>query len=137
MIDASRNRVRVKACYVMMALTLLACLGMVISGKQVIKQCINEMVSLMAVRSFNKCLLWQAVGRHDNLTARNMERKARLREEALKEKEAAALAEKAQWYAFNQTPKSPSFTIQFFQISHATTHGNSSGGGTDVPPQLL
>ncbi|XP_056104864.1 protein FAM162B [Rhinichthys klamathensis goyatoka] len=71
MIDAARNRVRVKACYVMMALTILACLGMVISGKQ-------------------------AVGRHDNLTARNMEKKARLREDAQKEKEAAALAEKAQ-----------------------------------------
>jgi len=37
MIDAARNRLRVKACYVMMALTLLACLAVVISGKQVIK----------------------------------------------------------------------------------------------------
>ncbi|KAG1954197.1 protein FAM162B [Pimephales promelas] len=71
MIDAARNRLRVKACYVMMALTLLACLAVVISGKQ-------------------------AVSRHDNLTSRNMEKKARWREEAQKEKEATALAEKAQ-----------------------------------------
>ncbi|XP_048030176.1 protein FAM162B [Megalobrama amblycephala] len=72
MIDAARNRVRVKACYVMMALTIGACLVMVITGKQ-------------------------AAGRHDNLTSRNMEKKARWREEAQKEKdEAAALAEKAQ-----------------------------------------
>ncbi|KAK7118335.1 hypothetical protein R3I94_021989 [Phoxinus phoxinus] len=69
MIDVARNRMRVKACYVMMALTILACLGMIISGKQ-------------------------AVSRHDNLTARNMERKARLREEAQKEKD--AITEKAQ-----------------------------------------
>ncbi|XP_067291531.1 protein FAM162B [Pseudorasbora parva] len=73
MIDAARNRVRVKACYVMIALTILACLATVISGKQ-------------------------AVSRHENLTSRNMEKKARWREEALKEKEAeaAALSEKAQ-----------------------------------------
>ncbi|XP_051543745.1 protein FAM162B [Myxocyprinus asiaticus] len=71
MIDAARNRVRVKACYVMMGLTILACLAMVVSGKQ-------------------------AVGRHDNLTARNMEKKARLREEAQKEREEATLMDKAQ-----------------------------------------
>ncbi|KAK2870052.1 hypothetical protein QQF64_021994 [Cirrhinus molitorella] len=72
MIDAARNRVRVKACYVMMALTILACLAMAVSGKQ-------------------------AAGRNENLTTWNMEKKARWREEAQKEKEAAsALAEKAQ-----------------------------------------
>ncbi|XP_065114223.1 protein FAM162B [Paramisgurnus dabryanus] len=74
MIDAARNRVRVKACYIMIGLTLIACLAMVISGKK-------------------------AVSRHDNLTARNMEKKARWREEAKKEKEEAAVvvvAEKAQ-----------------------------------------
>ncbi|XP_016359200.1 protein FAM162B-like [Sinocyclocheilus anshuiensis] len=72
MIDAARNRVRVKACYVMMALTILACLVMAVSGKQV-------------------------ASRNENLTSRNMEKKARWREEAQKEKEAAtALAEKAQ-----------------------------------------
>ncbi|XP_051538490.1 protein FAM162B-like [Myxocyprinus asiaticus] len=76
MIDAARNRVRVKACYVMMGLTILACLAMVVLGKQ-------------------------AAGRHDNLTVRNMEKKARWREEAQKEREEAALAEKAQCDASN------------------------------------
>lgn len=37
MIDAARNRVRVKACYVMMALTIIACIATAVSGKQVIK----------------------------------------------------------------------------------------------------
>ncbi|XP_026093935.1 protein FAM162B-like [Carassius auratus] len=72
MIDAARNRLRVKACYVMMALTIVACLVMSVTGKR-------------------------AASRNDNLTNRNMEKKARWREEAQKEKEAAiALAEKAQ-----------------------------------------
>lgn len=35
MIDAARNRVRVKACYVMMAATIGACVVMIILGKQV------------------------------------------------------------------------------------------------------
>lgn len=35
MIDAARNKVRVKACYVMMAVTIGACLVMVILGKRV------------------------------------------------------------------------------------------------------
>lgn len=35
MIDAARNKVRVKACYVMMAITIGACLVMVILGKRV------------------------------------------------------------------------------------------------------
>lgn len=62
MIDAARNRVRVKACYVMIALTIVSCIGMVILGKE-------------------------AAGRHDNLTTRNMEKKARWREEAQRERE--------------------------------------------------
>ncbi|XP_072544987.1 protein FAM162B [Salminus brasiliensis] len=72
MIDAARNRVRVKACYVMIALTIVSCLAMVILGKE-------------------------AAGRNDNLTTRNMEKKARLREEAQREREeSTALAGKAQ-----------------------------------------
>ncbi|XP_050954005.1 protein FAM162B [Labeo rohita] len=72
MIDAARNRVRVKACYVMMAMTILACLVMAVSGKK-------------------------AASRNENLTTWNMEKKARWREEAQKEKEAnITLAEKAQ-----------------------------------------
>lgn len=35
MIDAARNKIRVKACYVMMAATIGACLIMVILGKRV------------------------------------------------------------------------------------------------------
>lgn len=35
MIDAARNKVRVKACYVMMAATIGACLLMIFLGKRV------------------------------------------------------------------------------------------------------
>lgn len=35
MIDAARNKVRVRACYVMIALTIGGCIVMVIMGKQV------------------------------------------------------------------------------------------------------
>lgn len=35
MIDAARNKLRVKACYVMIVLTVVGCIGMVILGKQV------------------------------------------------------------------------------------------------------
>ncbi|KAM9436469.1 protein FAM162B [Clarias gariepinus] len=70
MIDAARNRVRVKACYVMIVLTLAGCVWMIVLGKR-------------------------AAGRHDSLITRNMERKARLREEAQKDLEVeAALNEK-------------------------------------------
>lgn len=71
-LDAARNKVRVKACYVMMAATIGACLLMVLLGKQ-------------------------AVGRHESLTSQNMEKKAKWREEIQKEREAAvALSDKAQ-----------------------------------------
>lgn len=69
MLDAARNKVRVKVCYLMMALTIVGCLTMVILGKQAAK-------------------------RHESLTSMNLEKKARWREEMLREKE--ALAEKAQ-----------------------------------------
>ena len=35
MIDAARNKIRVKACYMMMAVTIGACLVMVVLGKRV------------------------------------------------------------------------------------------------------
>lgn len=35
MIDAARNKVRVKICYMMMAATIGACMVMVIMGKRV------------------------------------------------------------------------------------------------------
>ncbi|XP_069045972.1 protein FAM162B isoform X2 [Lepisosteus oculatus] len=66
MIDGARNKVRVKACYAMIVLTVVGCLGMVILGKQ-------------------------AVGRHESLTSLNMEKKARWRQEAQRETEAAAV----------------------------------------------
>ncbi|XP_054478547.1 protein FAM162B [Anoplopoma fimbria] len=59
MIDAARNKVRVKACYVMMATTIGACLVMVLMGKR-------------------------AAGRHESLTGQNMERKAKWKEELQK-----------------------------------------------------
>ncbi|XP_022065402.1 protein FAM162B [Acanthochromis polyacanthus] len=70
MIDAARNKIRVKAAYLMMAATIGACLVMVILGKR-------------------------AARRNESLTAQNMEKKARWREEVQREK-AAALSEKTQ-----------------------------------------
>ncbi|CDQ85441.1 protein FAM162B [Oncorhynchus mykiss] len=69
MLDAARNRVRVKACYGMMIATIAACLLTVILGKR-------------------------AAGRHESLTAQNMEKKARWRQEAKMEREEAAAVEK-------------------------------------------
>ncbi|XP_074690758.1 protein FAM162B-like [Strix aluco] len=37
-LDAARNRVRIKVCYIMIALTLLGCLAMVITGKEAAKK---------------------------------------------------------------------------------------------------
>lgn len=71
MIDAARNRVRVKACYIMMGLTIFACLVMIVSGKK-------------------------AVSRNESLIAINMEKKAKWREDAQREKEENALDAKAQ-----------------------------------------
>ncbi|XP_041924837.1 protein FAM162B [Alosa sapidissima] len=65
MLDGARNKVRVKVAYLMMAVTIAACVGMVILGKQGVKN-------------------------HDSLIARNMEKKARWRAEAQQEREAAA-----------------------------------------------
>lgn len=70
MLDAARNKVRVKVAYLMMGVTILACLSMVYLGKQSIKN-------------------------HDSLITRNMEKKARWREEAQQEREAAAAAASA------------------------------------------
>ncbi|XP_034006224.1 protein FAM162B isoform X2 [Trematomus bernacchii] len=72
MLDAARNKVRVKACYVMVLVSIGACVITVILGKR-------------------------AAARNETLTAQNMEKKARWREEMQREKEAAlALSEKAQ-----------------------------------------
>ncbi|XP_027860873.1 protein FAM162B [Xiphophorus couchianus] len=60
-IDNARNKIRVKAAYAMMALTIGACVVMVIMGKK-------------------------AAGRNESLTAYNLEKKAKWREEIDKEK---------------------------------------------------
>jgi len=67
MIDAARNKLRVKVAVGMMAATLVGCMVMVYLGKQ-------------------------AAGRHESLTGQNMEKKARWREEGRREREAAAAA---------------------------------------------
>ncbi|XP_007908529.1 protein FAM162B [Callorhinchus milii] len=64
MLNASRNRARVKTCYIMIILTIIACFVMIASGKQ-------------------------AVERHESLTSWNRAKKARWREEALREQEVA------------------------------------------------
>ncbi|XP_063339902.1 protein FAM162B [Pelmatolapia mariae] len=72
MIDAARNKIRVKAAYVMMAATIGACMIMVFLGKR-------------------------ALARHETLTALNIEKKARWREEHQKQSESViALSDKAQ-----------------------------------------
>ncbi|KAM7369887.1 hypothetical protein PAMP_011176 [Pampus punctatissimus] len=72
MIQAARNKVRVKSCYVMMVATIAACMLMVFLGKR-------------------------AAARNESLTNQNMEKKARWREELQKDREVAvSLSEKAQ-----------------------------------------
>ncbi|KAM8800010.1 protein FAM162B-like [Eudromia elegans] len=63
-LDAARNNVRIKVCYIMIALTLLGCLAMVISGKEAAK-------------------------RDHTLLRRNTEKKAKWRAEAERDQEAA------------------------------------------------
>ncbi|KAM6117201.1 protein FAM162B-like [Pterocles gutturalis] len=63
-LDAARNNVRIKACYIMIALTLLGCLAMVITGKEAAK-------------------------RDHTLLRMNMEKKAKWRAEVEKDQEAA------------------------------------------------
>ncbi|KAM6222084.1 protein FAM162A [Rhynchocyon petersi] len=57
MLDAAKNKMRVKISYLMIALTVAGCIFMVIEGKK-------------------------AARRHESLTSLNLEKKARLREEA-------------------------------------------------------
>ncbi|XP_012576090.1 PREDICTED: protein FAM162B [Condylura cristata] len=57
MIDAARNRARVKACYIMMGLTIIACFLVIASAKR-------------------------AAERHESLTSWNLAKKAKWREEA-------------------------------------------------------
>ncbi|XP_055981238.1 protein FAM162B [Sorex fumeus] len=57
MIDAARNKARVKACYIMIGLTIIACFAVIASAKR-------------------------AVERHESLTSWNLAKKAKWREEA-------------------------------------------------------
>ncbi|KAM6124901.1 protein FAM162B-like [Phoenicopterus ruber ruber] len=63
-LDAARNSVRIKVCYIMIALTLLGCLVMVITGKEAAK-------------------------RDHTLLKMNIEKKAKWRAEVEKDQEAA------------------------------------------------
>ncbi|XP_075448985.1 protein FAM162A isoform X1 [Ascaphus truei] len=60
MVDMAKSKMRVKVAYMMMALTIIGCIATVISGKR-------------------------AAGRHESLSSFNLEKKARLREEAQRE----------------------------------------------------
>ncbi|NXU52295.1 F162B protein, partial [Turnix velox] len=62
-LDAARNSVRIKVCYIMIALTLLGCLAMVVTGKEAAK-------------------------RDQTLLKMNIEKKARWKAEVEKEQEA-------------------------------------------------
>ncbi|XP_069744206.1 protein FAM162B-like [Narcine bancroftii] len=64
MLNAARNRARVKTCYIMIGLTILACFATIASGKQ-------------------------AAERHESLASWNRAKKAKWKEEALREQEAA------------------------------------------------
>ncbi|XP_038655541.1 protein FAM162B-like isoform X1 [Scyliorhinus canicula] len=66
MLNAARNKARVKTCYIMIGLTIVACFAMIASGKQ-------------------------AAERHESLTSWNRAKKAKWKEEALRE-QAAAMA---------------------------------------------
>ncbi|XP_006007813.1 protein FAM162B [Latimeria chalumnae] len=68
-IDAARNRIRVKASYGMILVTVLVCVVTVIAGKQ-------------------------AVGRNESLTMLNVERKGRGKEGMEKERDSAVAASK-------------------------------------------
>ncbi|XP_015342211.1 protein FAM162A [Marmota marmota marmota] len=57
MLDAAKNKIRVKVSYIMIALTVVGCILMIIEGKKAAK-------------------------RNESLTSLNLEKKARLREEA-------------------------------------------------------
>uniref|UniRef100_UPI00398F593F protein FAM162B-like n=1 Tax=Pristiophorus japonicus TaxID=55135 RepID=UPI00398F593F len=64
MLNASRNKARVKICYIMIGLTIMACFAMIASGKQ-------------------------AAERHESLASWNRAKKAKWKEEALCEQVAA------------------------------------------------
>ncbi|XP_051880221.1 protein FAM162B-like [Pristis pectinata] len=64
MLNAARNRARIKTCYIMIGLTILGCFAMIASGKQAAK-------------------------RHESLASWNRAKKAKWKEEARREQEAS------------------------------------------------
>ncbi|CAM9124778.1 unnamed protein product [Lampetra fluviatilis] len=60
MIEAARNKLRIRACYIMIGFTLMGCLFMVISGKKAAK-------------------------RNESLSGWNLDKKAQLKDEAQKQ----------------------------------------------------
>eukprot|EP00079_Xenopus_tropicalis_P016283 XP_004914925.1 PREDICTED: protein FAM162B-like [Xenopus tropicalis] len=56
-LDRARNKARIKACYIMIGLTIIACFAVVVSGKK-------------------------AAARHESLTSLNLAKKAKWRQEA-------------------------------------------------------
>ncbi|XP_051878040.1 protein FAM162A-like [Pristis pectinata] len=69
MLYAARNKIRVQVCYLMIAMSIVACVVMVVSGKKAFKQ-------------------------HESLTKWNLEKKAKLKEQYVQEH--GIVTEKAQ-----------------------------------------
>nr|XP_033794297.1 protein FAM162B [Geotrypetes seraphini] len=67
-LDAARNKARIKACYIMIAVSIIACFAMIASGKK-------------------------AAARHESLTSWNLAKKAKLRQEAQSELESTGAAQ--------------------------------------------
>ncbi|XP_075450917.1 protein FAM162B [Ascaphus truei] len=63
MLDAARNKARIKACYIMIGITIIACFAVIVSGKK-------------------------AAARHESLTSLNLAKKAKWRQEAKNKQEA-------------------------------------------------
>ncbi|XP_055289039.1 protein FAM162B isoform X1 [Moschus berezovskii] len=79
MIDAARNKARVKACYIMIGLTIIACFAVIASAKRsamYLKYKFFQSVKML------RLLLLQAAERHESLTSWNLAKKAKWREEA-------------------------------------------------------
>ncbi|XP_029452307.1 protein FAM162B isoform X2 [Rhinatrema bivittatum] len=62
MLDSARNKARIKACYIMIGISVIACFAMIASGKK-------------------------AAARHESLTSWNLAKKAKLRQETQNEPE--------------------------------------------------
>ncbi|KAK2091752.1 hypothetical protein P7K49_031036 [Saguinus oedipus] len=92
MLDAAKNKVRVKVSYIMIALTVAGCILMIIEGKKISKKIRHweqawdiTLADKIANPNFGvmkKDYTHFAAQRHETLTSINLAKKARLREEA-------------------------------------------------------